>query len=88
MRRRDFITLFGSAAAGWPLAARAQQSDRMRSIGWLEQAQPDDPAGQARIMAVRKDLEQLGWIVGRNLQIDCRWALSAPRWHSAWAGSC
>jgi putative ABC transport system substrate-binding protein len=88
MRRRDFITIFGSAAAGWPLAARAQQSDRMRSIGWLEQAQPDDPAGQARIMAVRKDLEQLGWIVGRNLQIDYRWALSAPRWHSAWAGSC
>jgi putative tryptophan/tyrosine transport system substrate-binding protein len=78
MRRRDFITLFGSAAAGWPLAARAQQSDLMRRIGWLEQAQPDDPAGQGRIMAVRKGLEQLGWVVGRNLQIDYRWGVVSP----------
>ena len=78
MRRRDFITLFGSSAVGWPLAARAQQSDRMRRIGWLEQAQPDDPAGQARIMAVTKDLEQLGWVVGRNLQIDYRWGVVSP----------
>jgi len=78
MRRRDFITLFGSSAVGWPLAARAQQSDRMRRIGWLEQAQPDDQAGQARIMAVTKDLEQLGWVVGRNLQIDYRWGVVSP----------
>jgi putative tryptophan/tyrosine transport system substrate-binding protein len=67
----------GSAAAS-PLAARGQQSDPMRRIGWLEQAQPDDPAGQARIMAVRKDLEQLGWVVGRNLQIDYRWGVVSP----------
>jgi putative ABC transport system substrate-binding protein len=77
MRRREFITLVGTVAT-WPLAARAQQSDRMRRIGWLEQAQPDDPAGQARIMSVTKDLEQLGWIVGRNLQIDYRWGVVSP----------
>jgi putative tryptophan/tyrosine transport system substrate-binding protein len=50
----------------------------MRRIGWLEQAQPEDPAGQARIMAVTKDLEQLGWVVGRNLQIDYRWGVVSP----------
>jgi putative tryptophan/tyrosine transport system substrate-binding protein len=78
MRRRDFIKAMASSAAAWPLAARAQQSEPMRRIGWLEQAQPDDPAGQARIMAVRKDLEQLGWVVGRNLQIDYRWGVVSP----------
>ena len=82
MRRREFITLVGTVAT-WPLAARAQQSDRMRRIGWLEQAQPDDPAGQARIMAVTRDLEQLGWVVGRNLQIDYRWGVVSPEMATA-----
>jgi len=75
MRRREFITLLSGVAVAWPLAARAQQSDRMRRIGWLEQGQPDDPAAQARIATVRQGLEQLGWVVGRNLQIDYRWGV-------------
>ena len=72
MRRREFIGLIGSAAAAWSLDAHAQQPKR---IGWLEQGQPDDPAAQARIVAVRQSLEQLGWVVGRNLQIDYRWGV-------------
>jgi putative tryptophan/tyrosine transport system substrate-binding protein len=70
MKRREFIAITGGAAAVWPLGARAQQPDRMRRIGWLEQGQSDDPVVQARIAAVRQGLEQLGWVVGRNLQID------------------
>jgi len=75
MRRREFIGLIGSAAAAWSRGAHAQQPDRMRRIGWLEQGQPDDPNVQARISAVRQGLEQLGWVVGRNLQIDYRWGV-------------
>ena len=75
MRRRNFIKLIAGSAAGWPLTALAQQPDRMRRIGWLEQGQPDDPVVQARIAMVRQDLEQLGWVVGRNLQIDYRWGV-------------
>jgi putative tryptophan/tyrosine transport system substrate-binding protein len=78
MKRRQFIVLLGGVVTAFPPAARAQPSDRMRRIGWLEQAQPDDPAGQARIAAVKKDLEQLGWVVGRNLQIDYRWGVVSP----------
>jgi len=75
MKRRQFLTLVGGAAASWPLGTRAQQPDRMRRIGWLEQGHPDDPAVQARIAAVREDLEKLGWVVGRNLQIDYRYGV-------------
>ena len=77
MKRRKFLTLIRSAAAAaWPLAARAQQSDRMRRIGWLDNGYvADDPAGQARNAAVRQELERLGWIVGRNLVIDYRWGV-------------
>jgi len=75
MRRREFICLIGSAVAALPLDARAQQPDRIRRIGWLEQGQSDDPAVQARIVAVRQGLEQLGWVVGHNLQIDYRWGV-------------
>jgi hypothetical protein len=62
MRRREFIGLIGSTVAAWPLDAHAQQPDRIRRIGWLEQGQPDDPAAQTRIAAVRQGLEQLGWV--------------------------
>ena len=72
MQRRKFITLLGGAAATWPVAARAQQPDRMRRIGWLDNGQADDPAVQARNAAVRQELERLGWVVGRNLAIDYR----------------
>ena len=72
MRRREFIGLVGGVAA-WPLAAGAQQSERMRRLGWLDWAPADDPAAQARAKAVQQDLANLGWVVGRNLQIDYRW---------------
>jgi putative ABC transport system substrate-binding protein len=73
MRRREFITLLGGVAAAWPLAARAQQGERMRRIAIL-MSTADDAEGQARIAALREGLQQLGWTEGRNLRIDTRWA--------------
>ena len=73
MRRREFITLLGGAAAAWPLSARAQQSDRMRRIGVLMPFLANDPEEQARIVVFEQSLQQLGWTVGRDLQIDYRW---------------
>ena len=74
MKRRQFITLLGGAAAAWPLAARAQQSERVRRIGVLMYLPADDPKGQARLAALVEALKQLGWSDGRNLSIDTRWA--------------
>jgi putative tryptophan/tyrosine transport system substrate-binding protein len=73
MRRREFITLLGGAAAAWPLAARAQQGERMRRIGVLMNLAADDAEGRARIAAFLQGLQQLGWIDGRNVTIDARW---------------
>ncbi len=73
MRRRQFIRLFGGAALSWPLAARAQQPDRIRRVGVLiPLLAADDPVGQARIAALREGLEKLGWTEGRNIRIDTR----------------
>src|SRR5262245_16237986 len=74
MRRREFITLVGGAAAAWPLAARAQQPERTRRIGVLMPLAADDPESQARTTAFVQELAQLGWIAGRNVQIDNRWS--------------
>jgi putative ABC transport system substrate-binding protein len=74
MQRREFITLLGGAAAAWPLAARAQQTERMRRIGVLLAARTDDPDYQAWVGAFRQALQELGWIDGRNVQIDILWA--------------
>jgi putative ABC transport system substrate-binding protein len=77
MKRRAFITLLGGAAASsvfWPLAARAQQGDRMRRIGVLMAAAADDPENQTRIGAFQQALAQLGWTDGRNMRLDMRWA--------------
>jgi putative ABC transport system substrate-binding protein len=74
MRRREFITLLGGAAA-WPLAARAQQGERMRRIGVLMPSAADDAEYQARLMAFLQGLAQLGWLDGRNVHIDTRWAV-------------
>ena len=74
MRRREFITLLGGAAAGRPLAARAQQRERVRRVGVLMNTAADDPIGQTRIAAFVQGLQQLGWGVGRNVEIDSRWA--------------
>ena len=73
MRRREFITLLGGAAAAWPLAARAQQGERVRRIGALMTLAADDPEGQGRLRAFVQELQQLGWIDGRNVQIDLCW---------------
>src|SRR5215217_2244975 len=74
MRRREFLGVLGGAAAAWPLAALAQQADRMRRIGVLMYLASDDAEGQARLAAFARGLEQLGWSDGRNLRIDTRWA--------------
>src|SRR5262245_39282549 len=73
MNRRDFITLIGGAAAAWPLAARAQQSERMRRIGVLNYLAADDPDSPPRVAAFAQALQGLGWIDGRNIEIDYRW---------------
>jgi putative ABC transport system substrate-binding protein len=72
VKRRAFITLIAGATAVWPLTARAQQGERMRRIGVLMSV-ADGPEGHARLGAFLKGLEQLGWIEGRNVQIDRRW---------------
>jgi putative ABC transport system substrate-binding protein len=79
--RREFITLLGGAAT-WPLAASAQQPDRMRRIGVLMNLAADDAEGQARIAAFVQALQRLGWSDGRNVRIDYRWAAGdAGRFH-------
>ncbi len=75
MKRREFITMLGSAAA-WPLAARAQQGERMRHIGALMAQAEDDPDRGVRIAALAQGLQQLGWTIGGNVRIDYRWATS------------
>jgi ABC-type uncharacterized transport system substrate-binding protein len=74
MRRREFITLLGGAAAAWPLAAHAQEGERVRRIGVLTYLAANDAEGQARHAAFTQALGQLGWSEGRNLRIDARWA--------------
>ena len=72
MKRRDFIMLFGGAAAGWPLAARAQQGDRVRRIGVLWPTDENDPEGKRRHSAFVQALADLGWTDGRNVRMDHR----------------
>ena len=74
MRRRQFITLLGGAAATWPFAVRAQQPERMRRIGVLVAATADDVEFQAWVGAFLQALALLGWTIGRNVRIDTRWA--------------
>jgi ABC-type uncharacterized transport system substrate-binding protein len=74
VKRRTFIALLGSAAAAWPLAARAQQPDRMRRIGVLMGYAENDSEAQAWVAAFREGLQKLGWTEGRNTKIDTRWA--------------
>src|SRR5215470_1493571 len=85
MRRREFITLVGGAAA-WPLTTRAQQTDRVRRVVILIPRAANDPASLARIVAFQQGLQQLGWAEGRNIRIDIQWAggsAESIRKHSA-----
>jgi putative tryptophan/tyrosine transport system substrate-binding protein len=66
VRRRDFITLLGGAVAAWPLAARAQQSERMRRVGVLIVFPENDSSSQRRVTAFQQELAKLGWTVGRR----------------------
>jgi putative ABC transport system substrate-binding protein len=74
MKRREFITLLGGTAVAWPLAARAQQSDRVRRIGLLMAWAEGDPEAQPRLTAFMTTLRELGWIDGRNCRIELRWS--------------
>src|SRR5262245_31583689 len=85
MRRREFITFLGSSVAAWPLAARAQQRERMRRIGVLMHLAADDPEGQSRLAAFLQGLQEAGWAVGRNVNIDVRWAAGEPDRYSRYA---
>jgi putative ABC transport system substrate-binding protein len=78
VKRRDFITLLGGAAAAWPLAARAQQSAQIRRVGMLIGYTENDPETQARLAAFRQAFEQLGWKEGRSVRIDYRFAPASP----------
>jgi len=77
MKRRDFMTLLGGAAV-WPLAARAQQPERMRRIGVLMNLTADDPEAPGRVAAFAQGLGELGWTIGRNVRIDYRWGANDP----------
>jgi putative tryptophan/tyrosine transport system substrate-binding protein len=77
VKRREFITLIGGAAAPWPLAARAQQAERMRRVGVLMNSAADNAEGQARFAAFLQGLAQLGWTDGRNVRLDIRWGAAA-----------
>ena len=89
MRRRDFVTLLGGAAAVWPLPTRAQhRPDKIRQIGMLMGFAQDDPVAQSMVAAFRGALSKLGWIEGSNVRIDGRVRISkgSTGWPKSWPG--
>jgi putative ABC transport system substrate-binding protein len=76
--RRQFISVLGSSAFAWPLAARAQQGERMRRVGVVMGYAETDPEGRAQVTALRQELQEIGWTEGRNIQIDVRYATDDP----------
>jgi putative tryptophan/tyrosine transport system substrate-binding protein len=80
MLRREFITLIAGVGTAWPLAAHAQQSERMRRIGVLVLYPENDPEGQLRATALQQGLQKLGWVIGRNVQIDFQWGFGDADW--------
>ena len=86
MKRRELITLLGGAAAAWPLAARAQQSARLRKIGVLAIGTETNPAYHANVTAFLEALRDLGWMDGQNVRIDLRWGSGDANLQKAFAG--
>ena len=88
MKRREFISLIGTAAAVWPLVAGAQEPARMRRVGVLLPLAESDPEAQPRIAAFQRELQSLGWTEGRNILIEYRWASgdadSRRAWQQSW----
>jgi putative ABC transport system substrate-binding protein len=78
MQRREFMTMLGGAMAAWPHAVFAQQAGRMRRIGVLFGSVAEDPESHARMAAFAEELARLGWVDGRNVRIDTRWATTNP----------
>jgi putative ABC transport system substrate-binding protein len=85
VRRRHFVTLLGGAVAGWPWTASAQKAEPLRRLGVLMNLSEGDTEGQARVAALRDGLQKLGWIEGRNIQIEYRWAAGVPQRIRAYA---
>ena len=85
MRRREFIGLLGGVAVAWPLAARAQQAAVVRRVGMLSSLVESDAETQALVATLHQALAELGWVDGRNLRIDHRWAAGDPRRLTAFA---
>jgi putative ABC transport system substrate-binding protein len=85
MRRREFISLVGGAAAAWPAAVWAQQRERVRRIGVLNQQAADDALSMVRIAAFHQALQQLGWTIGQNVQIEYRWGSGDANRYSRYA---
>ena len=77
MKRREFITLLGGAAAAWPIGAGAQQPERIRRIGVFVNLAEGDREGQASVEAFQRGLREFGWVEGRNVQVDYRWSPGA-----------
>ena len=73
MKRREFVTLLGGAAAAWPFVARAQQPERIRRVGVLMGIAANDPGARGRIASIEKPLQDLGWVFGRNIEVHYRW---------------
>jgi putative ABC transport system substrate-binding protein len=84
VKRRQFISLLGGAAAAWPIAAYAQQPERMQRIGVLMGYAETDSAAQAQVAALRQELQKLGWDEGRNIRIDVRSRMLAGYAPSLW----
>ena len=85
MKRREFIILLGGAVRAWPLAVHAQQPERMRRVGDVMPFPENDPASQARVTAFAQALERLGWVEGKNIRIDYRFAAGDPTLYKTYA---
>jgi putative ABC transport system substrate-binding protein len=78
VKRREFVTLLGSAAAAWPLAARGQQPERMRRVGMITNLAENDPEERERNAAFVETLQRLGWKEGHNIRLEPRWTAGNP----------